>query len=700
MSGKRRNEAARIGLLAAVAAWLLHPFATSRMYGAGDALWYANMLADYVLQLRHGIFPIFAGQTEYAFNGAVYPLRVAPLYQHLAGALDLLTGQSLGFITLQHLTVILCGVTGVFSSYFTLCRITPEKRWSAAGFAILYLSCPGILGTIYTQDLYMTWMTVPLAPLAVYGIVRTFRKDDLASQVWLAAPLAALWWAHAPIALWFTALAAVSQLVRLIHVRDRLAPFKRAALGAVLFILLAQYPFVSVSQILPPGAKTAVVGTLAHPEQVIGFVRSVFPAVLLPVSDRAGQLSDLQLGYGLWLVFFGSLAAWGGSRHRELPILVASSGLLLVLVLPVPEITSFLWNHIPSAVVRITYYWPMQRFYLIVAALLAAAGQIALTTPPSRKERMQAAFAVALFLCCSWSLWESRQFIRAAFARTASEAQTARLQRPENILLMDHAYGLFARVPAYFTNGVVDPRSQVRLFAADSGRLIPQSPGQIIRSGALIGTVDANPGILDLSPILHISPDLRYELQFNFPKEDIRGVLQLVGHSLFREYSLPSSGEALAFGSGPGNSRSVDLWTSDPSGDDVQVRFIPTMAGAKPSDFAQFGTFALSELGSSAESVSLQSLIPFTADVRSETAALVETPRVYMPGYHAAIGGHDAPVTESNQGLASLSVLPGDHAVSLWFVGTALLRLSYWVAVCAWAAIALTAGIAAFRPRN
>ena len=260
MSGKRRNEAARIGLLAAVAAWLLHPFATSRMYGAGDALWYANMLADYVLQLRHGIFPIFAGQTEYAFNGAVYPLRVAPLYQHLAGALDLLTGQSLGFITLQHLTVILCGVTGIYASYFTLSRIAPERRWSAAGFAILYLSCPGILGTIYTQDLYMTWMTVPLAPLAVYGIVRTFRKDDLASQVWLAAPLAALWWAHAPIALWFTALAAVSQIVRLFHVRDRLAPFKRAALGAVLFILLAQYPFVSVSQIQPPGAKTAVVG--------------------------------------------------------------------------------------------------------------------------------------------------------------------------------------------------------------------------------------------------------------------------------------------------------------------------------------------------------------------------------------------------------------------------------------------------------
>lgn len=700
MFGKRSNEAARIGLLAAVAAWLLHPFATSRMYGAGDALWYANMLADYVLQLRHGIFPIFAGQTEYAFNGAVYPLRVAPLYQHLAGALDLLTGQSLGFITLQHLTVILCGVTGIYASYFTLSRIAPERRWSAAAFAILYLSCPGILGTIYTQDLYMTWMTVPLAPLAVYGIVRTFRKDDLSSQVWLAAPLAALWWAHAPIALWFTAFAAVSQIVRLFHVRDRLAPFKRAALGAVLFILLAQYPFVSVSQIQTPGAKTAVVGTLAHPEQLIGFVRSVFPAVLLPLSDRAGQLSDLQLGFGLWLVLFGALAVAVGSRHRELPILLASAGLLLILVLPIPGITSFLWNHIPAGVVRITYYWPMQRFYLIVAALLAAAGQIALTTPTPRRGRAQVVFAAALFLCCSWSLWESRQFIRAASARTASEARTAMLQRPENLLLMDHAYGLFANVPAYFTNGVVDPRSQVRLFDADSGKLLPKPPGQVIQSGALIGTVDANPGILDLSPILHISPGLRYGLKFNFPKGDIQGVLQLVGHSLFREYTLPSSGEALAFGSGRGNSRSVDLWTSDPSGDNVQVRFIPTLAGAKPSDFASFGSFALSLLGSSTESVLVQSLVPFTADVRSETAALVETPRVYMPGYHATIDGHDAPVTESQKGLASISVQQGDHTVSLWFAGTTLLRLSYWAAVCAWVAIMLAAGIAAFRLRN
>src|SRR5277367_1156345 len=97
MAGRKNWEWARLVVLGLTAAWLLHPFATAKMYGTGDAVWYTHMLADYVTQLRAGIFPIYAGQTEYAFNGAVYPLRVAPIYQHLAGLLDILTFRSLGF---------------------------------------------------------------------------------------------------------------------------------------------------------------------------------------------------------------------------------------------------------------------------------------------------------------------------------------------------------------------------------------------------------------------------------------------------------------------------------------------------------------------------------------------------------------------------------------------------------------------------
>jgi len=701
MAGPRQRELARVGVLAAVAAWLLHPFATARMYGAGDALWYANMLADYVTQLRKGVFPIFAGQTEFAFNGAVYPLRVAPMYQHLAGLLDLLTGRTLGFIALQHLTVIVCGVAGIYACYLTLCRIAPDRRWNAVGFSVLYLSCPGLLATIYTQDLYMTWMTVPLAPLAVYGIVRTFQRDDLASQVWLAAPLAALWWAHSPIALWFTFIALASQLVRLVYVRHSLDPFKRAMLGAVIFAVLAQYPFVSVAEIHASWAESTVVGTLGHPEKLMGFVRSVFPAVLQPLSDHARRLSDLQLGYALWVVLACASAASLTARRPDLPILLASAGFLLLLVLPVPGFTGFLWNHIPSAVVRITYYWPMQRFYLIVAALLAAAGQIAFATFDPPKWKARGAFAAVLTLgCCCWSLWESRQFIRAAPERTSTAASSARLQRPENVLLMDHAYGLFAKVPAYFTNGVVDPRSQVRLVSRDSGKVLPIAPAPVIQSGLLIGTVNANPGILDLKPTLHLKCGNRYELEFSFARESVPGVLQLVGRTIFREYALPSSGEALAFGSGPGNSRSIDLWTSDPAGEDLQIRFIPMLPGAETAEFEAFGSFNLREIDSHTEPIEVESHVPLTAAVRTEVGALVETPRVFMPGYRASVDGHDSAVVQSEQGLASIPVQPGNHTVSLWFTGPLLLRLSYWTAICAWTAILLLGALTAIRPRN
>ena len=125
--GDRRAEVARLLLLAAVATWLLHPFATTRQIGAGDALWYANMLADFVTQLRAGVFPIFVGQTDYAFNGAVYPLRVAPFYQHLAGVLDLLTGRQLGIFALQHLCVLVVGYAGIFSSYLALNALAPGQ---------------------------------------------------------------------------------------------------------------------------------------------------------------------------------------------------------------------------------------------------------------------------------------------------------------------------------------------------------------------------------------------------------------------------------------------------------------------------------------------------------------------------------------------------------------------------------------------
>ncbi len=691
----RRAEAWRLLLLTVVAAWLLHPLATGRLIGAGDALWYANMLADYVLQLRAGLFPVFAGQTRFNFIGGVYPLRVAPAYQHLAGVIDLLTGHRLGFFTLQHLCLIASGVGGIFACYFALAAIAPQCRWSAAALAILYLSCPGVLALVYTQDLYMSWMTVPFAPLCAYGIVRTFQRDDVKSQLWLAAPLAALWWSHAPIALWMTGIAALVQVGRLILLHSHAISWRRAFFGAVAFGLLAQYPFVSVHFIQTPGMRSAVTGTLPHLQQsILENIHAVFPAILLPVSPGGGALGDLQLGYAFWALLLGAiLASWAiprGPTRLALRLLLAGCGLLLVLLLPVPGITDRLWIHLPDIIRRITIYWPMQRFYLILAALLAVAGQLALAAL-SRRPRLDAALAIGLMLACGWSLGEARKFVGAGHARTATAAASAMAERPENLFLTDHAYGLFSALPSHFSNGVMDPQFETRLLP-DPALTEPNS----IRAPAstpapptpLLGTVDANPGILNLSPAIRLDPGGIYELTLGFGPRDYKGILQLVGQRLFREYALPASGEPLGFGSGPTNSHILPLWTTGSAGDEITLRFIPTAAGTHASDFADFGSFSLRRLDPRVSPIQVTALMPFRATVRTGARATLETVRMFMPGYVATVDDRPAEVAPSSDGLASIPLAPGTHAVELRYVGPLLLRLSYWAALAAWLGLA------------
>jgi hypothetical protein len=757
-----------------VAAWLLRPFATSRQLGAGDALWYSHMLADFVTQWRAGIFPVFAGQTEFAFNGAIYPLRAAPLYQHLAGLLDLLTARQLGWFALQHLCVIVMGVAGIFSCYFSLCALAPLllpfpspspslspsdplspspsfpaplspslslssspslslpaplspprslplplspslsltpsaplspspspslpslPRWFSVGLSILYLSCPGVLGLIYTQDLYMTWMAVPFVPVAFYGVVRAFQRDDVRSQLLLGAALAALWWAHAPVALWATLLCTGIQMVRLLTVHRRAASWKRAAVGILVFGALAHYPFVSVATLHVPGVASAVTSGFAHPEVIVRSIRQAFPGMLLPLSRHAGTLSDLQLGYGLWLILLTSLLALRWVRGWELRLVLASVALLLVLLLPIPGLNPWLWQHVPASIKRITYYWPMQRFYLLLAGLLAIAGQRGLAAWASRAKRTAILAALFLFATCAWSLWEARQFVRAGLERTASKNLTARNQLSENLTLMNHAYGLFSALPPYFSDGVMDAASQTRLLDPASFSPLPNELDPSAKTGRLEGTVDANPGILDLHPTFHLEFGHRYNLNLAFSSRAYDGVLQLEGRTFFREYSLPTSGEPLAFGSGPTNSGDLTLWTSDPAGEEITLRFIPAATGAHPADFTEFANYRWTELEAKKNAVEVISLLPFQAETRSSVETWLETPRMFLPGYRATVDGHAREVRSSPRLLAMIPIEPGPHRVKLVYVGTLVVRASYWLSLAAWITLLASCGITAF----
>lgn len=669
-------------LLAAVATWLLHPFATTRQIGAGDALWYANMLADFVTQLRAGVFPIFVGQTDYAFNGAVYPLRVAPFYQHLAGVLDLLTGRQLGIFALQHLCVLVVGYAGIFSSYFALNSLAPGQRWSAAGLAILYLSCPGLLGTIYTQDLYMTWMTIPFVPWVVYGLARPFSEDSLKTQIILGAALAALWWAHAPIALWLTLIAAATQGVRLVALHRAGAHLGRALGCGVTLALLAHYPFVSLAS-LQTGAAPAT-DVLPREHLIAEHIRQVFPGVLLPLSSHARALSDLQLGYALWLVVAVATGLALKTRRPPLLALVLAGAGLLLLILPVPG-NAWVWDHLPETLKRLTYYWPMQRFYLIIAALAAGAGITALAACADLKINAARRLRVFLLIACGWSLWESRQCVAAGHGRTASEEVTERNLRAENRATMNHAYGLFPALPAYFSHGVMDPRAEARLLHHSTLAALPPATPSTTEPALtpLRGTVDANPGVLRLSPSLTLQPGRRYALEFVFAPKSYVGILQLSGRTFFREYALPQSGEALAFGCEAPHSPILSLWTTASEPETITLRFIPT-DGTAPQTFAAFADIRLREINDATSAVNVTAQLPFRATVHATQPAWLETPRMYQAGYRATIDGRAATVKKSTQGLAMIELQPGAQTITLTYQAPLLLRLSYTMSLLLW----------------
>ncbi len=686
-------------LLLCGALCLSGPYFSPRLIGTADALWYHHLLADAVTQFRAGVFPVYVGQSDYSFNGAVYPLRAAPYHQYLAGFLDLLSGRSLGFFALQHATIVLSFVAGAFSAYFSLLWISGARRWTAAFLALLYVTSPGVAGLFYAQDLYMSGMTLPWVPLAFAALVRTFDDPRARPGVILAAALATLWWAHSPIALWVTLIAGLSQVVRLARGKGTKARVPGAAAAAAVFCVLAAYPIVSVFLLRSPGET--IVPYVMDRELLLKWVSGSFPSSIEPLDPAGPGLNHLQLGYSLWLVFAAAIAL-GFTRVRVLSValLLAAAAFLLILVFPVPFLTRVLWMHFPETLVGMTLYWPMQRLYIVVAAATVVGFYRLVCDDTSFGPRILAFTQSVLGVGLLWSGYQA--FILAGIAgqQGGTVAESSRYTLTENVAVQRHTYGLFARRPAYFSHGVVDPRMEARLLDLESGGVIATDYA-IAPNGApmeeLRGTVDVNPGILNLAPALVLEPGRRYLLTFAFAQEDTTGVLQMNGDHFFREYGLPESGEEKAFGSGPKNEKSITVWTSLPSPETVKLRFIPTGGTRTPSDYLRFAKIRLSPLDPATLPIRVTSLIPFQAGVRSPGRALLETPRMFVPGYEATVNGARVPVLKSPEGLIMFSVPAGESRVELRFTGPVLLRAAFWGSAIGWVVALVLGSFGAFR---
>ncbi len=298
------GEAARVLIVGAAAVAVTLPLFTDLLVGGTDARWYSSMLGDFIAQLRAGVFPVFVGQGELAWNGGVHPFRSAPAYMHVAGIWDLLTLHALGTCALQHLAAITGALVSGLGMYAAGVALAPRFRWEVVGVALLYLGAPAALMALYHADAYMTWMAAAVLPLAFYGNARVLLAADGRGYVPLAVGLALVWTCHPPIAMLATMATLLLQGGGLLLGDVTPARLRAATVGALIFLGLAAYYFIGMSE-LPSREPVSLRNDIFQLGGITFWLAGFGGAVL----RRRGWWWLLLLAPGGWLLWIGR-APW------------------------------------------------------------------------------------------------------------------------------------------------------------------------------------------------------------------------------------------------------------------------------------------------------------------------------------------------------------------------------------------------------
>lgn len=683
------RDAAAVLLLFGLGLFATAPFLTDRAVGSGEAHNYSLALADAVLQMRAGEIPPLAGQTEFAFNGRVHPLRTAPYLFYLGGAIDAVTGHRLGFWSLQNLSLAFSLLAAIHACYAGLRWGAACPRLPAVALSLLYGFCPALLTAAYWYDLFMTVHAAPFLPLALAAGLRSARDPRPRHDAVLAAALAAAWLAHPPVALWLTLCAGLARLASFL-VRPSWRELLQLLGAALLAGLLAGFVFASVFTLSNFGVTGSTDPMTAPRAAIWSIVQGTFPGVLLPVPNKQNYLTHLQLGYAHWLLLgVAGFGVWHTRTARPDASWLARLGLtagamlLLALVLPVPVLTPWLWNLVPRFAIMLTSIWPMQRLYLVATALIifAAVGPLLHLMASRRRPLVWGAFGLAL----GWTAFQAGPLLQRGFVSRWSESATRESHLSTNIDLTRTSYA-YLDLPDVFVNGVMDPLDQFRLLrpgdltpAADS---LPSAPATAVLARGLLRwpETDGPP------PLLRLEPHRRYRLDFSFRTPAVSGHIQLRGSSLSRSYRLPAAGNARGFGQGPAHQHSLSLWTSEDRPEEVRLRFAADPA-VPPLEIAEY---TLRAVDAAREPVVVHSLLPLRCTVTTpEDGFFLETCRRYLPGYAATVNGRAVTPLRSPGGQLMVPVPRGRSSVAVRYEGPPVVRWAFAAGVAAWFSVGL-----------
>ncbi len=687
-----------VGLLAVglFAAW---PFFNEGLVGTGEAYNYSLSVADAVGQMQGGVLPPLAGQTRYAFNARIHPLRNAPYLYYLCAGIDLATFHKLSSWQLQNASLILSLFAALFSCYAGLRWAAGCPRCLAAFLASVYALGPPLMGAAHTYDLFMTVHAAVFVPLAIAACVRGARFPSFSNDAWLAAALAAAWLAHPPVALWLTGSVILVRIV-VFAGRPSAAALARGLVAAILGLLLSSFVFVSAATLSSDlgyfSNEPAVWGHF--PEVILKSLRGAFPGMLLPVSAGAGNLSDLQIGYvALGLIGFSLFLALRSSRDLKHEGALRLGGIgcalaalvLVVMDLPVPLITLWAWRHVPVEAFKLTTEWPMQRLYLVAVALTVFGSGIIIPAQWRTLKMPRWVAPAAMLLALAWVAYEARPFIARGMANRLTLDTTRSAYRPSNLDLTVTSYA-FVGVPPTYVHGVMDPRFEFRILRNGVDEIAsPLSSGlatsPVVQTGSLRLSGGLGPGKIVVSPKLRLAPGHVYLLSFTFRVPPVQALLYLKGPLLDRTYILPEAGEAKGFGMMDGERRSIPIWTDSDKTEDVEILVWLTDKAVLTGKPTVFADFTLQDVDMSTLPVRVDSLFPLRFTVNAPQAGCtVETPRRYLPGFTAIVNGKPADVLMARNRQAMIPLPAGQSVVELSYPGPALARLAFWMSVSCW----------------
>lgn len=682
--GSARGEGWRWLLLTGGALALLHPYTTARFVGGGDARIYAQTLADFLAQVRLGEFPVLAAQSAFAPNGEIHPLRTAPAFYYVGGLVDLVTWGAFPAVAVQNIVIVAHGLAAAFTSYLALSAANLQRGhgWLAALFAALFLTSPGVLAPLFGGDLIASWLTLPWLPLLVLAWTRTVdTPEDFRWPLLATVALAALWLAHAPIAFWGTL---CSLPFGLFAGWSRLRRHRGGEIVGLcgLFAALAGFVFASVFALdLPddPNIRAAV-----QAGAIEASLSAAWQGFLRPVSpDASALLTDLQLSPALWLMAAVSILAVGRVPRTSFQLLLLIGGALVVLLLPLTGRT--IWPAMPDLVLASTEKWPSQRLFLLLSAVVPFLGLAAFTAWSSARPRFARDLGVVLLLTAAWSVLEAGKFVRRGWSVTHSAAATAEKFLPANLPLPRYSFEYFGALPRTFSHGPVPPAAQLRLLAQDSLEVIVQNtttPLQMHAPATALAFQSTNYG--GQFSALQIPPNQVGLLNFEFGSAPLSGALQIEGPSLRQEFSLPSSGEEFAFGSAPGNARTLLIENAGVQPLPLAMKFIRA-GGAEPT--ADDLRVRVHFLPPQSLPLRVKALVPLELEVDAPRAAWLETARVWIPGYRARVAGGGVETVRSPDGYVMLPVPAGNSRVTLEYRGPWRVQAAFWLSAGTWAAL-------------